>query len=190
MSHVTHVNKSCYTYASVISRMWISHVTYMNESCQPRACIMRPHEGETKNESGDKAHSLKCPIFFLATRWWWVGSDHDVCETRRFPWDAPCLSCCSVCCGETQGALLRCDVAMWSFSFLQCVAVCCSNFNGMPPVSLFTVFAAENPKVCCCSVVLQCVAVCCRVFNGMPPAFLAAVSAACNPKVCFCSLLL
>jgi len=40
MSHVTHMNKPCYTYEWVMPHIWISHVTHMNELCHTYEWVM------------------------------------------------------------------------------------------------------------------------------------------------------
>ena len=40
MSHVTHMNQSCYTDGWVMSHVWISHVTCMDESCHTHERVM------------------------------------------------------------------------------------------------------------------------------------------------------
>jgi len=40
MSHVTHMNESCYTYEWVMLHIWMSHVTHRNESCRTYEWVM------------------------------------------------------------------------------------------------------------------------------------------------------
>ena len=60
MSRVTHVNESCRTYHSVMSRIWMSHVTHMRESYHTHEWTTIPHVSNrvcSSTQGWSNAHS-------------------------------------------------------------------------------------------------------------------------------------
>jgi len=174
MSHVTHINESCYTHEWVMSHTWMSHVTHMNESRHTykiRACCV-------------------C-IWMTWHTMYVIHQAPPFRKQRRQPVAACCsvLQCVAVCCSVLQWAtcnkeattsnshpsqssfnsLIRSISVAVCCSMLQCVAVCCRVLQYVAVccsmLQCITLqFRQSNPLYPCCNM-LQCVAVCCSVLQ-------------------------